>query len=255
MGGASMNATRTKRIIAVFGGDGKDDESVLPQAEALGHAIAKKQQILLTGGTQEATEPVKNRAILGARRPPWIGPWIGVDRRESGGAFSTRRGSGFLICSDLDHMRNYLEAHICDAAIGLRGGNGTISEITSALSLHRPVAFVGSHWKEDFNLDKNRSKAQEDLVAASFKRLNKSRGSDALKEHVTPENILAGLDELPPSAYAYFDSRATARVIIDWIMDVLLDEEGFRGSFPTFLTSTGHDAVEKKYRRWLAEQE
>src|ERR1041385_8550586 len=100
-----MSGKRTKRIIAVFGGS--KDGSVLSLAEALGRAIAQEQQILLTGGTGPKKDSVKNCAIYGADPSPWIG----VDRKAARGVFCLNDPRySFLICSDLDHKRNYLEA-------------------------------------------------------------------------------------------------------------------------------------------------
>ena len=140
---------RTKRIIAVFGGAGatKDDRAL---AEELGRAITEAGHVLLTGGTYQPEMPIeempiKDRAIRGAG----ASPWIGVDRTKKLRAAEFKRmgGCGAVLTSDLAQMRNYLEAVMCDGAIALRGKTGTRSEVTSALSLQRPVALVGPAWK------------------------------------------------------------------------------------------------------------
>jgi hypothetical protein len=125
--GGNMTVKRIKRIIAVFGGS--KDADVLACAEELGRTIAEENQILLTGGTRPARDAVKNSAICGAGSSPWVG----VDRASPGNTdWSTapEPGFGFLVRSDLDHKRNYLEACMCDAAIGLQGGIGTESRRT-----------------------------------------------------------------------------------------------------------------------------
>jgi hypothetical protein len=240
-----MSGTRTRRIIAVFGGS--EDEAVLEKAEELGRAIAEWKQILLTGGTGPALKPVKNRAIRGAHPRPWIG----VDRKKSGQVFrSSEQPVGFSICSDLDHYRNYLEAHMCDAAIGLDGGDGTKSELTCALALKRPVAFVGDDWTPDYDLDNNPRVAINRLVDATFRRFAESDGSTALKDTVTEKWVRMGLGEPPP--YMYFESQASAADVVDWIKRVLPDGVELQGSFPTV---RGHEGVAEEYRIWLAEQE
>ena len=240
-----MSGTRTRRIIAVFGGDTAED--VRTRAEEFGRSIAERRQILLTGGTESAPTPVKNRAILGAHPSPWVG----VDRKKSGGASSKEREPrAFLICSDLDHKRNYLEAYMCDAAIGLKGGDGTVSELTCALWLKRPVAFVGDYWRGSFDLDASRSQALDRLVEATVRRFGSSQGSDALDETLTEKAIRDGLASLPD--YRYFDSQTTARAVVDWIMSVLPDDKKLQGAFPPV---RGHEAVATAYREWLAEQE
>src|SRR5262245_18631791 len=115
---------RTKAIIAVFG---SGETASLPLAEEIGFIIAKRKQILLTGGREPGEKPVKKRAIKGLLRADSSWPWIGVDRGASSPA-PLSFGSGFVIDTDLGHRRNYLEACLCDAAIGLKGGDGTSSE-------------------------------------------------------------------------------------------------------------------------------
>jgi predicted Rossmann-fold nucleotide-binding protein len=119
-----VTGKRTRRIIAVFGGSGTKHPEALPAAEDLGRSIAERQQILLTGGVKQEEDSVKGRAIKGAGSSPWVG----VERKQSvGDELPDEPEQHFCIVSDLDHMRNYLEAHMCDAAIGLAGDEGTVS--------------------------------------------------------------------------------------------------------------------------------
>jgi uncharacterized protein (TIGR00725 family) len=127
-----MSESRTKVIIAVFGGD---DPDAVDRARKLGALIAGRSHILLTGGTRPGTNPVRESAILGAGSSPWVG----VGRANKIDAAELDRG--FVIYTDLGHKRNYLEACLCDAAIGLTGGDGTVSEVTFSLALQRPVVF------------------------------------------------------------------------------------------------------------------
>jgi predicted Rossmann-fold nucleotide-binding protein len=245
-----MNGKRTKRIIAVFGGSKKAD--VLDFAEKLGRIIAEEKQILLTGGTGPARGDVKNAAILGAGSSPWIG----VDRRKPdevrrlgpGAKWSREPQQGFLIRSDLNHKRNYLEACMCDAAIGLEGEEGTVSEVTSALSLQRPVALVGDYWKRHYDLDEYRSRVLDSMVDATFKRFKDSGGSTALDSRLDPKRIRGALASLPH--YKYFDSQATPEAVASWIISVLPDGEGFAGYFPSM---EGHEEVAAAYKKWLSE--
>jgi uncharacterized protein (TIGR00725 family) len=133
-----------RRIVAVFGGT--VPSTTLDLAEAIGREIARRGEILLTGGTGPgAPDPqtVKNRAIDGAVSCVWIGidrekPWKGYPKAPW----------GFQIETPLGHRRNYLEARMCDAAIVLKGQTGTQSEIGSALALRRPVVLVGEKWQK-----------------------------------------------------------------------------------------------------------
>lgn len=238
-----MSDKRTQRIIAIFGGSKK--ESVLSFAESLGLAIAQERQILLTGGTGPKRDSVKNCAIFGADPSPWIG----VDRKATRGAFCSRDPRhSFSICSDLDHKRNYLEALMCDAAVGLEGGCGTISEVTSALSLQRPVALVGDYWRK-WDLDKARSQALDSLTAITVDRFDTSGGDNhELDIHLNAEAIRSRLNDSP--YYKYFSSDATATSVFSWIKSVLPAGENLLGTFPAI---ESHKTVHDAYYTWLAE--
>jgi hypothetical protein len=67
-----MAGTRSKRVVAVFGG-GSAKPEVQDCAKRLGHAVARDDHILLTGGTSPECDSVKNCAIGGAGPAPWIG--------------------------------------------------------------------------------------------------------------------------------------------------------------------------------------
>jgi predicted Rossmann-fold nucleotide-binding protein len=239
-------AKRTKRIIAIFGGS--SDPDVLALAEELGHSVATENQILLTGGTGPARDAVKNIAILGAMPSPWIG----VDRKKSGGAEgSPQPNGGYLIRSDLDHKRNYLEACMCDAAICLEGGSGTSSELTCALSLQRPVAIVGDGWKDVCNgLNADTSRTLDTLVKDTLAKFADSHGDNhELDSHLTREGIRKGLDR--GLRHKCFGSGSTARSVVAWIIAALPAGE----AFPGFVPSGVHASVAARYDKWLVERE
>jgi predicted Rossmann-fold nucleotide-binding protein len=174
---------RTKRIIAIFGGSGTKYPEVLKAAEDLGQEIAGQRQILLTGGIRkdEGDErSAKGRAIKGAGSEPWVG----VERKQSGAKLADQLEQHFCMISDLNHLRNYLEANMCDAAIGLAGDEGTKSEVTSALALGRPVAFVGDYWKSQrttkYDLEEDPSHWLRYLYETTRDKFRESGGSKAL---------------------------------------------------------------------------
>ena len=236
-----MSDKRTKRIIAVFGGS--KEESVLSLAGTLGRAIAQEQQILLTGGTGPKSDSVKNCAISGADPSPWVG----VDRKATRGAFySNDPQHSFLICSDLDHKRNYLEALMCDAAIGLEGEHGTISEVTSALLLQRPVALVGDYWSK-WDLDRCRAQALDSLATITAGKFDTPRGDNhELDTYLNAEAIRSRLTG--PLCYKYFSSGDTAASVVGWIKSVLPTGENLLGSFPSI---DSHKTVRDAYNIWL----
>jgi uncharacterized protein (TIGR00725 family) len=207
-----MTNIRAKAIIAVFGGD---DSDTIVIAEKIGGIIAEKKQILLTGGTRAGTDSVKHSAIAGVGSSLWVG----VDRAETVDASESR--GGFIIRTDLDHKRNYVEACLCDAAIGLKGGDGTLSEVTFALSLQRPVALLGDHWKCDWPLDAaNRAKTLSLMVDRAFSKVGKQlSGKPSLDKVLNEPVIRNGLKQLPP--YNYLTATNTQDVV-DWISSLSL---------------------------------
>jgi predicted Rossmann-fold nucleotide-binding protein len=161
-----MNADRRPRIIAVFGSSKRVPAEVLSVARYVGCEAADHGFIVLTGGTMEAQEhlkeqehlkKVKNVALKGvedavSKGSASDGNWIGVlqegncpgSRRDGNCAYFRPEGKGGVVYSDMGNQRNFLEACLCDAAIVLGGAEGTISEAVSTLCLGKPVLLCGS---------------------------------------------------------------------------------------------------------------
>ncbi|NKK70072.1 hypothetical protein GFM13_06635 [Rhizobium leguminosarum bv. viciae] len=143
------NANIRPPIVAVFGS--KDFRS---HAASLGGQIARAGAILLTGGDGRDDGSVKNAAISGAKAAG--GRWIGVHRhtRDDGLLDPTlkRQKTGLILRPGLGHRRNFLEACLCDVAIALKGGKGTVSEVAACVFLSRPVILVAwdDHIEADF---------------------------------------------------------------------------------------------------------
>jgi predicted Rossmann-fold nucleotide-binding protein len=243
-----MTNHRAKAIIAVFGGN--DDKAVV-FAKRLGVAIAARNQILLTGGKGSETKAVKDSAIAGVGSSPWIG----VHRPSSipVQADCYEKDAGFVIVSDLDHKRNYLEAALCDAAIGLTGREGTYSEVVFALSLNRPVALVGNSWKEKWPVD--RQKVPEAAASAAMKKVGTvANDRPLLQKLLNEETTLLGLQSLPADCFRYFDSKDDVKPedVVDWILGSLKSGNSLDlvGDFPVI---DGDERVKNHYREWLAD--
>jgi uncharacterized protein (TIGR00725 family) len=243
-----MTNSRAKAIIAVFGGD---DAKAVAFAKRLGAAIADRKQILLTGGKEAGPEAVKDSAIDGVG----LSPWIGVDRPrprpEKDDCYE--KGAGFVIVSDLDHKRNYLEAALCDAAIGLTGEEGTYSEVVFALSLHRPVALVGNGWKKKWPVDPQ--KGPEAAASAAMNKVRKvADDRPLLQKLLNEEAILLGLKGLPADCCRYFGSEDDVKPedVVDWILASLKlgNNLELAGDFPVI---DGDERVKNHYKMWLAE--
>jgi uncharacterized protein (TIGR00725 family) len=235
-----VNITRNKPIVAVFGGN---DATALERAKALGAEIASKRLILLTGGIGPKASGVKGAAICGAKDSPWIG----VDR--TGTVRASEQRSGIVISTDLDNKRNYLEASLCDAAVCLHGGDGTVSEAAFALSLQRPVAFWDDAWVDELPLNgRGHAEALQSMINRTFKRVRETPTGKPRFDALVNRNVLtARLASLPP--YVFFATSATASAVLEWITTTLsTTRQGLGGSFPPI---EGYDEVIRKYEAWL----
>jgi uncharacterized protein (TIGR00725 family) len=134
---------RTRPVIGVFG----SSRPTTPErklAEEIGYQIAARGCIVLTGGDGSAGTAVRDRTITGAMRARQNGynaAWVGVVRTPLPGATDPTKSS-IILRPGYEHKRNYVEAHLCDAAIALPGRVGTPSEIAFCLVLRRPVVLA-----------------------------------------------------------------------------------------------------------------
>jgi hypothetical protein len=208
---------------------------VLACANELGRAITAAGHILLTGGP--GRDSVRGSAIDGAGSKPWIG----VEKEGPVGAEEV--GSGLVIQTGLGHKRNYVEASMCDAAAALPGGDGTVSEVTSALSLGRPVAFVGE-WRTDVDLDAS-DVSSVLIVKRTRKRFGNPTGTEGINAPLAEDALLHSLDPLPP--YRYFE-LCEAEAVLEWIESVVPGPAPFAGEFSRI---AGLKEVAPRYERWL----
>ncbi len=234
-----MSGARTKAIIAIFGGN---DDDAVNRAKALGGLLAKRFHILLTGGTKPGSQSVKESAIAG------VGPssWIGVERADR--IDTAKPGNGFIIYTDLGHKRNYLEACLCDAAIGLSGGDGTVSEVTFSLALQRPVVFVGDDWKRDGSLDDSgRATVLKSMVSRTFNRVGRTPSGKPDFDALVNESVIQqALTQLPP--YIYLDSSKSSEDAVNWIEDILKTRKK-AGHFPIL---EDYKPVISEFDAWLS---
>ena len=138
----------TLPVIAVFGG--AEDEITLEAAEQIGYEIGLNQAILLTGGDDPNARDLKARVLRGALRARQAGataPWVGVVRAKMATDPEPAADSLSLVLTPGGkHLRNFVEADLCDAAIAFEGGDGTGSEVVFCLALGKPLVLVGDPW-------------------------------------------------------------------------------------------------------------
>jgi hypothetical protein len=132
---------------------------------------------------------------------------------------------------------------MCDAAIVLPGGDGTVSELTSALSLNRPVAFVGE-WRAAVDLDAaDRPAVLEGIAERTQALFARSAPVTEIDPFVTKEALCRALGSLP--SYQYFELSQAADAV-EWIESVVPGP--FAG---TFLPIAGLEHVKESYETWV----
>jgi len=119
-----------KKMIGVIGA-GKCDKDVYELAREVGKGIAQMGGILICGGLGGVMEGAARGAFENGGVTVGILP--GPDRLQANPYIS------IPIVTDLGHARNILIVRTADVLIAISGGYGTLSEISIALKLKKPV--------------------------------------------------------------------------------------------------------------------
>ena len=117
-------------IISVIG-DGNPTEKISLLAEEVGELLAKKGIIIVCGGLEGVMESV----CRGAKK--YGGTTIGIIPGSK--ASDVNRWVDIQICTGMSNARNVIIATTGDAIIAIGGKYGTLSEISHALSINKPV--------------------------------------------------------------------------------------------------------------------
>jgi len=246
---------RTRPVIGVFGSsDPTKPGTAKPEtAEEIGYQLAMRGRIVLTGGDGSVGDAVRDRAIMGARcarRARYDAAWVGVARTRDPGA-TEHTESHIILRPGYEHKRNYVEAHLCDAAIALPGSKGTPSEVAFCLVLGRPLVLVGPVWEAEYG-------PLEGDCAAALTRFQKvTMDQMKIKERKSPldEDIKGACSKLtehlalPALRYRPLPDETGVGGIIDCVLE-LADQAGLSGSIPKSLEST---TMAEDYRDWLAQ--
>ena len=135
MGNTPASPTRSRRLIIGVMGTHVEDPTVTPLAEELGHAIARRGYILLTGGGTG----VMRAASLGASRSGGLVIAILPNERRQDVTGYPNAYVDIPIYTGMGDARNVINAKTADAIVALPGGPGTLSEIALALKADTPV--------------------------------------------------------------------------------------------------------------------
>lgn len=240
-------SARTAPVIALFGSGDHTDV-----AEALGAEIARRNCILLTGGGRGAMGPAVTESGLDGAEAARRGERVLAARI---GVLGRRHTSVLVDVEDeetkivlglaVGDRRNYVNAHLCDVAIALEGGDGTKSEVAFCLALGRPVVLVGPVWGDEFPV--SRSQAAYDAFVRAAQRPVPVGAADELDRLITDaygqlhpdaslDVVYRSLDTSPGELVAEAE-RAAARV-------------GPVGAFPG-LRDPARQVVAERYAAWL----
>jgi predicted Rossmann-fold nucleotide-binding protein len=249
-----------KRIVAVFGGSkrpanitAEEWDQVLNDAQCFGALIAD-EHLLLTGGTRPGTSSVKGCAISGAGSKPWLGV---SPKAPNAAATSAPKAAAknaptaaptdsdhHVIPTGLGHQRNYVEATLCDAVIALAGGDGTVSEVTCALSLERPVLFVGRSWRNR-DRDLTKSAVLDRMVQITLDLFDDKEKADAQLNQCLRAYLRGSLNSRPECRYIDgFNATGAAEEIA-----ALIGGAEIQGYFPALARIA---PLRADYERWLA---
>jgi uncharacterized protein (TIGR00725 family) len=130
-------------------------------AELIGHAVASRQAVLVTGGLTGAMEAAAKGAkaaggltigILPGGSPQDANPYIDLP-----------------IVTGLSEARNLIIVRTAEVLIAVGGGAGTLSEIAFALKLHKPVISLDSWNVADEII---RVRTPQEAVARAFELLD-----------------------------------------------------------------------------------
>jgi predicted Rossmann-fold nucleotide-binding protein len=235
---------RTKRIVAVFGGSkrpahitAEEWNQILKDARCFGAMVAD-EHLLLTGGTSRGTSSVKGCAISGAGSKPWLG--VASNAPKAAATDSDHH----VIPTGLGHQRNYVEATLCDAVIALAGGEGTVSEVTCALSLQRPVLFVGRCWRSR-DRDLTKSSVLDRMVQITLDLFDDKEKADAQLNQRLGTSLRGSLNSRPECRYIDgFNATGAAAEIA-----ALIGGAKIQGHFPALARIA---PLRAEYERWLA---
>jgi uncharacterized protein (TIGR00725 family) len=242
-------------IIAVFGGG---DPETLALAEEFGANIAGEGHVLLTGGNGPGRGSVKACAISGALREGRLAPWVGVVRDKLKPPSCLPSGSGRVINTDLGHGRNYLEAVLCDGAIGLKGKEGTHSEIAFSISLSKPVVLVGDGWKTDPESGyppgaDNRIHVTSSLTYVKNTNSREYHGAenqrlDQLLKRIEEDDLGGLADPQPPSYVSLEVAEEVPTDVVAGVLSRLASNGSLRHDFPDL---SGYEDVKGAYSAYM----
>lgn len=151
------NVVPRPHIVAVFGGN-KVEDDVAKKARTTSRQIVAHEAIVLSGGDgkDRRGQPVEDKNVKDEANAAALphGRWISVLNKRVGQSrdcISTGRGA--VVRPRTGDQRNLLEVWMSDACIVLAtgAGDGTFSELVSALCLGRPVLLIGdpATWRTD----------------------------------------------------------------------------------------------------------
>jgi predicted Rossmann-fold nucleotide-binding protein len=260
---------RKAPVIAVFGPNSATDDD-LASSRRLGTAIAERGYILLTGGTgdvhQVLAKTVKDCAIAGAEQAAQSRSsvrWVGVaNSKKPERARKSATGHGLVLTPGYGHKRNFLEAHLCDAAIALHGRHadeatadrfsGTVSEVAFCLALGRPVVLIGRLWEQRYPLTGGeRAKSLERFDSHIVGRVEKKSPSSPWDPDIAAARRRLGNPDFNLPPLTFLPDGADAPGVVNCLLG-LLERKRLPGTFPSSADDDGsNDGNGEQYWHWI----
>ena len=167
-------------LITIIGKSAKDPRDPVPEnalrmAEEVGHLVAERGGIVVTGGLSGVMEAVSRGAKQAGGLV--IGILPGFEKRDA------NEFVDIAITTGMGWMRNTLTVRAADAVIMISGGIGTLNELTVAYELKptvilegtggwsdrmREMAYAGRHLEEAGIAELHFAKTPEDAVGLAF---------------------------------------------------------------------------------------
>jgi len=151
-------------MIAVCGSDFDDEhlsKDIIGLAEEVGREIARRGAILVSGGRGGIMEA----ACKGAKAEGGTTVGILPHSKDEANPYVD-----FVIATGLGDLRNFVIVNAADAVIAICGRSGTMSEISFAMILGKPVIFLrGSNGIVDKLIEARIAKGRNCYIASSAK--------------------------------------------------------------------------------------
>jgi hypothetical protein len=163
-------------------------------------------------------------------------------------------GHGLVLRPGYGHRRNYVEAHLCDAAVVFPGAEGTVSEMAFCLALCRPLVVLDRKWEDACLSEGPRRQAALLRVAAEARiAMDKEKATPSLLDRPISDALdcVRADQDLGTCTYHPLPNEEGAGAVLDLLLGQLGPEDR-RGAF---LDLPEYRNAAAGYQGWIAQAE